>query len=116
MVAPLYAVLDDPKTKPWGVEGTTLSKVLHRKAPRSMVLHDRWVRACYVGADGPLAPERERSWATYMTKLTVAIGRNLRSQAELFARLDASTHFPGELSPVRLLDVLAWRSRGRNCP
>jgi hypothetical protein len=47
----LYAVLDGP-SKPWGVEGTTLSKVLHRKRPASIALHDRWVRACYLGTGG----------------------------------------------------------------
>lgn len=114
MVTPLYAVLDDPKTKPWGVGGTTLSKVLHRKAPHSLVLHDPWVRASYMGAGGPLKPERERSWAAYMAQLTVAIAEDLQTQRDIFARLDASTHTPGELSPVRLLDILAWRSQGRD--
>jgi len=58
---PLYAVLDGLAAKPWGVEGTTLSKVLHRKRPQSLVLHDRWVRACYVGGDGPVPRAQERS-------------------------------------------------------
>lgn len=49
MVKPLYAILDDPQTRPWNVSATTLSKVLQRKRPESLVLHDKWVNACYVG-------------------------------------------------------------------
>ena len=62
-VRALYQVLDDPTTRPWGVGGTTLSKVLHRKRPQSVVLHDRWVRACYVGDESPVPRAPGRSWA-----------------------------------------------------
>jgi len=112
MVRPLYAVLDEPATKPWGVEGTTLSKVLHRKRPQSLVLHDKWVRACYVGDDGSVTRAQERSWADYMTAITQAIGDDLRTQAAKFNQLDKATGKSGELSHVRLLDVLAWKSQG----
>ena len=113
MVRPLYAVLDDPRTRPAGVRATTLSKVLHRKRPQSLVLHDRWVRACYVGEGKPVPAARDRSWGDYMVAVTIAIGEDIRHQAAGFEQLDAVTAKPGELSHVRLLDVLAWRSRGK---
>lgn len=112
MVAPLYAVLDDPETCPWNVQGTTLSKVLHRKRPESLVLHDRWVRACYLGEGAPVPRVKGRSWAEYMVAVTLAIGHNIRTQRAVFERLDAATSCPGELTHVRLLDILAWKSQG----
>ncbi|WP_433165086.1 DUF6308 family protein [Kribbella sp. CA-247076] len=112
MVEPLYGLLDDPETKPWGVAGTTLSKILHRKAPHALVLHDRWVRACYVGDGGPVPSARNRSWADYMTAMTAAIGQDIRSQGAAFTQLDAATGRPGQLSHVRLLDLVAWKSKG----
>ena len=115
VVGPLYAVLDEPATRPWGVEGTTLSKILHRKRPHTLVLHDKWVRACYVGTtdEHPVPRERRRTWADYMPLITNAIAEDLRTQSAAFAALDALTPVPGELSHVRLLDILAWTSQGR---
>jgi hypothetical protein len=112
MVKPLYGVLDNSQTKPWGVKGTTLSKILHRKAPQSLVLHDKWVRACYVGDNGPVPRARDRSWADYMVAVTTAIGEDIRTQPGAFAQLDAATGAAGRLSHVRLLDILAWKSQG----
>lgn len=112
MVKPLYDVLDDPDEKPWGVNGTTLSKVLHRKRPQSLVLHDRWVRACYVGKDAPIPKDKSRSWADYMAAITLAIRDDLRDQPDHFTVLDKATSRPGRLSPVRLLDIVAWKSKG----
>jgi hypothetical protein len=112
MVRPLYGVLDNPQRKPWNVNATTLSKVLHRKRPQSLVLHDKWVNACYVGGDGPVQRVRARSWADYMAEITIAIGSDIRNQREMFKLLDESTRSPEELTHVRLLDILAWRSKG----
>ncbi len=114
MVKPLYTALDDPASKPWGVKGTTLSKVLHRKRPQSLVLHDVWVHACYVGDDGPVPRANERSWADYMTAVTHAIGNDIRSQQAKFDQLDKAADKPGALSHVRLLDILAWKSQGHS--
>ncbi|MGD1252690.1 DUF6308 family protein [Mycobacterium seoulense] len=112
MVKPLYAVLDDPQTRPWNVSATTLSKVLHRKRPETLVLHDKWVKACYVGDNRPVQLIRGRSWAEYMVAIICAIGEDLRTQPELFQLLDDKTSSPGELTYVRILDILAWKSRG----
>lgn len=113
-VKPLYDVLDDPHEKPWGVNGTTLSKVLHRKRPQSVVLHDRWVRSCYVGKGAPVPKDKSRSWADYMAALTLAIRDDLRAQVEQFKILDEATSCPGRLSAVRLLDIVAWTSKGKS--
>lgn len=112
MVKPLYSVLDAPRGKPRNVNATTLSKVLHRKRPQSLVLHDKWVRACYVGEDGPVPRVKKRSWADYMVAITVAIGHDIRSQQGAFKILDEATSAPGGLTHVRLLDILAWTSKG----
>lgn len=112
MIKPLYDVLDDPGEKPWGVNGTTLSKVLHRKRPQSVVLHDRWVRTCYVGKGAPIPKEKSRSWADYMAAVTLAIRDDLQAQPDQFKVLDEATSCPGRLSPIRLLDIVAWTSKG----
>ena len=111
-VRALYEVLDDPATRPWGVSGTTLSKVLHRKRPHSVVLHDRWVRACYVGAGAPVPRAHDRTWADYMVLITDAIREDVASQPEVFCVLKAAAGEPGHLSDARLLDILAWNSKG----
>ena len=111
MVSPLYEVLDGADA-PNGAQGTTLSKVLHRKRPASIVLHDKWVRACYVGDDAPVARAEVRSWAEYMSLISIAIGADIRAQPNQFARLAAACSCPGELTAVRLLDIVAWWSRG----
>jgi hypothetical protein len=116
LVGGMYAVLDDSEAKPWGVNATTLSKVLHRKRPSSIALHDRWVRACYLGPGAPVPRARVRSWATYMTLVSQAMAADLRSQPEQFARLQAASRAKPALTDLRLLDIVAWhvgqRARG----
>ncbi|MDQ3476558.1 MAG: DUF6308 family protein [Actinomycetota bacterium] len=87
---------------------------MHRKRPQSLILHDVWVRTCYVGEDGPVLRAKDRSWADYMTAVTQAIGDDIRSQQDKFDHLDKAAHEPGELSHVRLLDILAWKSQGHS--
>ena len=110
-VPALYEVLDTPD-RPWGIKATKLSKVLHRKRPASVVLHDRWVYACYVGDGAPVPRARRRSWAEYMTLLTLAVRPDLRDQAAALDRVAEAA--PDDVSRVRLLDILAWRSQGRD--
>ena len=109
----LYGVLDT-ESRPHGVRATALSKVLHRKAPHALVLRDVWVRACYVGPDGPVRYAKVRTWAAYMTELTVAIRNDIRAQPDVLRQLDAAAGTPGALSPVRLIDILAWKSKGKS--
>jgi hypothetical protein len=47
-----------------------------------------------------------------MEAITIAIGNDLRTQLELFSVLDQATSSPGELTHVRILDILAWKSKG----
>jgi hypothetical protein len=115
-VRALYGVLD-AEDAPWGVGGTTLSKVLHRKRPRSLVLHDKWVRICYVGDEGRVPTARTRSWADYMVLVTEAVRNDITTQREAFDELrhaasaaEGRTH----VSDVRLLDILAWKSQGNS--
>lgn len=113
-VRDLYAVLDSPTERPWGVNATTLSKVLHRKRPLSVVLHDRWVRACYVGDHGPVPRAKERTWAEYMVLVTDVIRQDITRQREAFALLANAVRGPVVLSDIRILDIVAWRSQGRS--
>jgi len=107
-IGSLYAVLDDPGTKPWGVNGTTLSKVLHRKRPSSIALHDRWVEACYLGDGGPVPRAKSRTWAEYMSSVSRAMATDLRSHVNEFLRLQQASNASPPLSDLRLLDILAW--------
>ena len=115
LVGNLYAVLDDPAKRPPSVKATTLSKVLHRKRPNSLALHDKWVRACYVGSDAPVPRAKTRSWAAYMTAVSQAIARDLRQHERQFAQLQIASMAQPALTDLRLLDILAWNV-GQNRP
>ena len=104
----MYSLLDDPHTKPWGISGTTLSKVLHRKRPESLALHDRWVQACYLGEGAPVPRARSRSWAGYMTLVGQAMARDLRTQPQQFSALQDVSKAQPPLTDLRILDILAW--------
>lgn len=107
LIGALYSVLD---VGLWDVQGTKLSKILHRKRPSSVALHDIWVRACYVGPDGPVLPAArgERSWSEYMSAVSQAMGHDLRDGADQFKELQAVSGAQPALSDLRLLDILAW--------
>jgi hypothetical protein len=105
-VAALYSVMDDGTEKPRDVGVTRLSKILHRKRPQFLVLHDRRVRTCYRERIG--WPQDDRLWGQYMVDLSLAVARDLRSQRSSFDRLAASVGAEGPVSRVRLLDIVAW--------
>jgi hypothetical protein len=107
LVGNLYAVLDNPDKKPWGVRETTLSKVLHRKRPASLALHDKWVQACYLGDDA-VPRVKGRSWAAYMAAVSQAMAKDLRDQERQFALLQTASNARPALTDLRLLDILAW--------
>lgn len=111
MIEPLYSILDGPR-RPWNVGATTLSKILHRKRPESVVLHDRWVNACYVGEGRPIGRDNDRLWSDYMVAITLAIQHDVRTQREKFAMLDKAAGGTG-LTHIRLLDIVAWSSKGQ---
>jgi hypothetical protein len=115
-VSEIYRILDDPKSRPYGVSGTKLSKIVHRKRPAFLVLHDRWVRACYVGNGAPVPNVEKQSWADYMVILTKAIRADLITGATTIAALREEIPSVGELSDVRVLDILAWNAGQRLRP
>ena len=114
LVKPLYAVLDDNKRRPAGVQVTTLSKVLHRKRPRFLILHDKWIKRCYWGDDPQARVQRDTSRAPsdYAVAISQAIAEDLTSQRRIFAELVDQVPTAAGLSDVRVLDILAWRSQG----
>lgn len=107
LIGALYGVLD---VGIWDIQGTKLSKVLHRKRPSSVALHDTWVKACYVGSDGPVpeAAVGERSWSEYMVAVSRAMAHDLRNGARQFHEIQAVSRARPPLSDLRLLDILAW--------
>jgi Family of unknown function (DUF6308) len=109
-VKPLYAVLDG--RRPSGVQSTTLSKILHRKRPQFLVLHDKWVKRCYWGSDAPVHPEKARSNSDYMVAISNAIASDVRGQEGVFGKLFDRLPQAQRVSRVRLVDILAWMSKG----
>lgn len=109
-VSSIYGILDDPKARPIGIWGTKLSKVVHRKRPAFLVLHDKWVRACYVGKGAPVPLAKKRSWADYMVLVTLAIQADLQAAEAGLKDLREQVPSIGELSDVRVLDILAWKA------
>lgn len=99
-----YAILDD--RRPYGVRGTTLAKILHRKCPRLVPLYDQLVFACYAGR---LPIEPDRPWSTYLTLLAAEVQSDLHSfdWPRLIDRVKVAGGL--ELTPVRALDILARR-------
>lgn len=115
LVKPLYQALDNPDTRPRGVWSTTLSKILHRKRPHFLVLHDKWVRACYWGdGDDVPVPRDNRSSSEYMVAITQAIAADLLAAQHQLNQLVGEVPEAAALSPLRLLDILAWSSQGKN--
>ncbi|SCX56514.1 hypothetical protein SAMN03159343_3436 [Klenkia marina] len=112
LVGPLYVLLDSPRDRPWGVRETTLSKVLHRKRPHFLVLHDKQVQNCYRGMLH--IPTKGRSSADYMIELSSAVARDLRDQSSAWDRLELAVGEEGPISRVRLIDIIAWRVGGRS--
>lgn len=109
----LYAVLDADRSDHGarGQSGTTLSKILHRKHPESLPLHDKWVRQCYLDTEA-VPRARRRSWADYMVLVTLAMKQDLARHQEEFAQLRAAVRGDTHLTDLRILDILAWTSKG----
>lgn len=95
-----------------GVHLTTLTEVLHRKRPRFMPLHDRFVAACYLGSSPryPVQPVESRTWVDYWTQMSTAINADLNGQRGQWGHL--ATMAPRDVPRLRLLDVVA-RNAGK---
>ena len=106
-VASLFSVLDDAPYAGRGVRGTILSKVLHRKRPDLVPLYDSRIFECYT-APGAIPRAAHRSWREFMGLLCRAMRDDLHGEAEEFAALSRACE--GAVSPLRILDILVWRT------
>ena len=109
-VAALFAVLDDAPYAGRGVRGTILSKVLHRKRPDLVPLYDSRIFESYT-APGAIERSLHRSWQDSMTLLLRQMRADLQQEADTFATLERVAAGAGaELTRLRILDVLVWRT------
>jgi hypothetical protein len=102
----LVGVLDSEKLP--GIRLTSLTKVLHRKRPGFMPLHDQFVRTCYYGKDNPVRPVRRRSNVDYFVAIASAIDADVRRQSVLLEKLRSEVG--ANVSLLRIIDVLAWKA------
>ena len=109
-VAALFSVLDDAPYAGRGVRGTILSKVLHRKRPDLVPLYDSRIFESYT-APGVVERSASRSWRDFMGLLLRQMRADLRAEAEGFTALERVAAGAGaELTRLRILDVLVWRT------
>jgi hypothetical protein len=102
----LYAPLDADL---YGIRGTILSKVLHRKRPAFIPLYDEHVRRCYQdGVDAPLPTEKGRAWSEFMVRLAMKMRDDINASPLLWKRLRARTPRTPLLTVLRCLDIVAW--------
>ncbi len=107
-VAKLFSVLDTDRPK--GVRMTKVSKVIARKRPGLIPVFDRFVRHCYTGcAMAPVPPVDGRSWEAYSLAWLEAVQKDLVNQLPQWQALAAIAPGP-EISPLRALDIIAWRT------
>jgi hypothetical protein len=104
----LVGVLDERTLQ--GVKLTTLTKVLHRKRPDFMPLHDKFVKACYVGTQEPfpMRSQKDRTWIQYWAVMATAINADLESQVDVWAGLGALAG--KQVATLRVFDVVAWNA------
>ncbi|MGQ5640896.1 MULTISPECIES: DUF6308 family protein [unclassified Streptomyces] len=111
----LVRVLDPYGALP-DVQLTTLSKILHRKRPLLVPLFDDNVRRCYwkwTPTPGyPMHRVRDRPDAEFFPLLAEHIVRDLTAQREAWAQL--ATLVPMDVTPLRLMDSIAWWLGGRH--
>ena len=109
-VAELFSVLDDAPYAGRGVRGTILSKVLHRKRPDLVPLYDSRIFECYTAA-GVVERSAARSWRDFMGLLLRQMRAELRAEAAGLAALERVAEGAGaQLTRLRILDVLVWRT------
>ncbi len=104
-LATLFDVL--PLKATGGVQGTTLSKVLHRKRPHFIPLYDSKVWVMYGGKrSGRIPSDRRRSWGEFFRRLAEEIRSDICQDIETWT--DLSTLKGNELSLIRTIDIVAW--------
>ena len=109
-VAGVFGILDEPRYSGRGVRGTIVSKVLHRKRPDLVPLYDSRIFEAYT-APGVLPRTREHSWQDFMALLCQQMRADLQAEGAAFAELQQVAADAGvELTLLRILDILVWRS------
>ncbi|MDP9496919.1 MAG: DUF6308 family protein [Actinomycetota bacterium] len=109
-VAELFAVLDEAPYAGRGVRGTILSKVLHRKRPDLVPLYDSRIFEAYT-APGAIDRSAHRTWGEFMGRLLRQMRTDLQAERAAFGVLQQVARGAGaELTRLRVLDVLVWRS------
>ncbi|MFI9810183.1 DUF6308 family protein [Streptomyces sp. NPDC052301] len=115
LLGDLVRVLDPYGALP-DVQLTTLSKILHRKRPLLVPLFDDNVRGCYWTTRPtpgyPMHRVRHRPDAEFFPLLAEHIAHDLTGQAELWRQL--TTLVPTDVTPLRLLDAIAWGLGGHH--
>lgn len=107
-VAKLFNVLD--KDRPKGIRMTKVSKVIARKRPGLIPVFDRFVRHCYTGCtNAPVPPVAGRTWEAYSRVWLDAVQSDLVKQLPQWQELAAIAPGP-KISPLRTLDIIAWRA------
>jgi hypothetical protein len=106
LLGPLFHLLEDHGIP--GVQGTTLSKVLHRKRPRFIPLFDDHVRKLYQEMTGaPIPRDPKRTWGEFFVLLAQEMRSNLLADLDGWDRL---TRLAPSLTRLRALDIVAWCS------
>jgi Family of unknown function (DUF6308) len=102
-----FGVLDERRLAHVGF--TKLTKILHRKRPKFVPIHDKFVRKCYVGGEGyPVHPNKNRMWADYASEMAAAMDGDIRRQFTTLEHLRADSG--ADVSTLRVLDVIAWNA------
>lgn len=106
MLGDLFAPLTDPGIS--GVQGTILSKVLHRKRPNFVYLFDPQVSRTYQhGPEAPVPAVRGRSWQAFAPLLARAMREDLLREWEFWGSITALAPGP-RITELRALDIVAW--------
>ncbi|QSZ55646.1 DUF6308 family protein [Paenarthrobacter ureafaciens] len=107
-IAELYGILDDQPQHQ--VQLVKLSKVLHRKRPELLPLYDKNVWRCYSHFGDPVrvVPVNRRSDRKRMQAWLPQVQADLRAASKHWNELAGMASEP-TISPLRALDILAWR-------
>lgn len=114
LIEPIYAVLDGTD-RPHGIGMTKLSKLVHRKRPGLLVLHDTFVEQTYFGHATDVESEKpriiyvkRRKPSAKMVELHKEIRRDLIAAGNVWNDLRVAVPAAKDLSDVRILDILVW--------
>jgi hypothetical protein len=107
-IAELYGILDArPQHQ---VQLVKLSKVLHRKRPELLPLYDKNIWRCYSQFGDPVRvePVRRRSDKERVRTWLPHVRDDLKRASTLWRELAGLASEPA-ITPLRALDILAWR-------